>query len=389
MEQNNQGCSSQEKKPLGVFIIEDNDQHFLSIKNNLLPSNCRSILDPDNATSSLTEQEKNAISIFQEDHSNSLKKSENFVIATIKEHREWLRLIICDLQINGNNEGGTRLIRAIKHQMISDPTIGWFAEHIPILILSNMTDKIRIDAFRLAIGSCYSFLKEGAFQSEGIMQEVISNISSNFDTVYNQYRFKKTYKVALSFTGSTTDENGEEIRLRGFIQEVAHKLYEKYQRDRVFYDKEKMPTTASSTKGQLAQFYTDSEYIVVFLSKKYVDKESEWARNEWEVIRTIVQEGRVIFVKLDNTISSDDLEKKLGIETCIYNELVGHCSKYNDVINGKDQEYITYMVKNFDKRPITDLAGIAIKEYQELQSREIEEAAQFIIDTIKEKDDRR
>ena len=376
------------KNDFGIFIIEDNRDHYLKIKNSLLPFNCRSILDPEGSLE-LSNKEEFALEIFKESLPDSLKKTESFVISTIKQNQEWLRMIICDLQINGVNEGGTQLIRAIKNQLTGDPIVGWFARRIPILILSNMTQRIIIDAFSVAIGSSFSFTKVAAFESPGIIQDLITNMTSNFETVVNQHKFHKTYKVALSFTGSTIDENGKEINLRGFVEDVAHKLYEEYGKDKVYYDYHKKAVSASLTPKKLARIYADSEYVVVFLSKKYVDKESEWVKKEWEVIKPIVPEGKVIFVKLDNSITSEDFQAKLGIDENVYDNLVGPCSRFNSVINGKDEAYRMFMFKYSDIKPVTDLAIIGIKEYQGLLEHEISDAAKDIISIIKSRDEKR
>lgn len=370
----------------GILIIEDNAEDYKKIKNLILPLSCVSLLDQDEDDTDLSEKEIEAINIFSENQNTSLKKSVKFVNEIIQKKQDNLRMIICDLQINGNDQGGTLLIKDIKTLNSSNSGNHWFAQQIPILILSRMTEAKVYEAVLETIGRCLYFTKDAAFESHKVIKDVISFMVSDFDNKFKKQKFEKRYKVALSFTGSTTNEDGEEVYLRGFIEDIARVLYGEYCKDKVFFDVDKKTTTASRTKEELAALYKDSEYIVVFLSKSYVNKTSKWAKEEWSVIKKLVPEKRVLFVKLDSSIKSDDFKKKLCINEVLYDQLVASCSQYNGVIHGEDESYKLYIYENFDKVPVIKIAELAIKKYKDLLDHAVAEAANFIIGSIRRLD---
>ena len=367
-------------KKFGLLIIEDDRAHYQNIKYNILPSNCYSLLDSrrNNKNLDLSREEIKANGIFKEKEKTSLKKSEKYVEEIIKKNQDSLRMIICDLQINGNDEGGTQLIKAIKNIDSNN----WFAQQIPILILSNMTDDKIAIAVRESIGRCLYFTKKTAFESIDVLKDVITYMVTDFDGKCKKQKYEKPYTVALSFTGSTTNEKGEEVDLRGFIEDIARELYCKYGKDKVFYDVDKKPKTSSREPQELAKFYNNSEFIVVFLSMNYVDKVSKWAKEEWEVIKKLVTEKRVLFMKLDSRVKSDDFENKLGIPELIYTDLTRHCSKYNLVTEGKDDIYRESLSDFYDNKPFAAIPELAIKTYKELLRKDVAQAAKDIIDTI-------
>lgn len=366
-------------KKNGVLIIEDDQADYKRIKYNLLPSNCYSLLDSrrKNKNFDLSKEEIKANGIFKEKEETSLKKSEKYVEEIIRKNQDSLRLIICDLQINGNDEGGTQLIKAIKNIDGNN----WFAQQIPILILSKMTKKMP-NAVRESIGRCLCFTKRTAYESIDILKDVITYMVTDFDGKCKKKKYEKPYKVALSFTGSTTNEKGEKVYLRGFIEDIARELYSKYGEDKVYYDVDKTPKTSSREPQELAQFYNKSEFIVVFLSMNYVDKVSNWAREEWEVIKKLVTEKRVLFMKLDSRVKSDDFEKKLGIPELIYTDLTQYFLKYNLITEGKLDIYREFLFDIYQKNPLGTIPKQAIKMYKELLRNEVAQAAKDITDII-------
>ncbi len=373
----------------GVFIIEDNSEDYQKVKLELLPHDCYSLLDTrsnDEYSKDLSEDEKSSIDIFVETKNGSLRQSENYVLDILQNNQDNLRMIILDLEINGNEEGGRQILKAIN-------TLGdnnnKFAQQIPILILSKVTAKTAIDAVREIMGRCFYLTKENAYGSVNVVRDLISYMVRDFDTKYKKLKFEKRYKVAFSFTGFTINKNKKEVDLRGFIEDIARKLYGEFREERVFYDMDKPHQTASLTPKQLAEKYNDSEYIVVFLSKRYVDKLSKYAKEEWDIIQKLVDEKRVVFVKLDYEIKEDDFKKNLSIEDRIYLDFTAYCSRYNEIMDGEDDRYKTYMYKNFVTQPVIKIAEEAIKYYKEILRIEISEAANLIIRTIKYLDDNR
>lgn len=363
----------------GVLIIEDNPKDYKSIKYNILPSNCFSVLDSrrKNKKLDLSGEETKANDLFRETGETSLKQSEKYVVDIIRKHQDSLRMIICDLQINGDDEGGTQLIKAIKNIDSND----WFARQIPILILSNMTDDKIAIAVRESIGRCLYFTKKAAMKSIDIIKDVITYMVSDFDGKCKKLKYEKPYTVALSFTRSTTNESGEDVYLRGFIEDIAHGLYCLYGKEKVYYDVDNKTKTASRTPKELAKIYNKSEFVVVFLSKSYVDQTSKWVREEWEIIKKLVSEKRVLFMKLDSMVKSDDFEDKLGISELIYIDLTRHCSEYNKIVEGIADRYRENFSDFYDG-PFSAFAKFAINEYQDFLRQDVAQAAKDIMDTI-------
>ena len=185
----------------GVFIIEDEQEDYKKIKN-ILPSNCYSLLDStidvDESNlstnvneSNLSEEELKAINIFKENQNDSLVKSERYVQRIIKNNLDNLRMIICDLEINGVYNGGIQVIGAIKEIYPTSSKDYQLSQQIPIIFLSKLTDGTTLEAFHANLGQCLYFPKEAAFNitSTYIVKDVIDYMVSDFDNKYKTLKF--------------------------------------------------------------------------------------------------------------------------------------------------------------------------------------------------------
>ena len=106
-----------------------------------------------------------------------------------------------------------------------------------------------------------------------------------------QTNSSRRFRVALSFA----DE------VRDFVDIIANRLAEKYCKDDILYDNFHKFEFARVNLDTYLQnlYYSESDLIVVFLSKEYQEK--IWCDIEWRAIRSVFSqrgnENRVMFVK--------------------------------------------------------------------------------------------
>lgn len=382
-----------------VLIIEDEKPDFEKIKADVVPQEMSSVFDDaGNTAGGLSEREMDSVTKFKSTEAGALKASMSFVTDTLNNHYQNIRVVICDLQINGEDQGGARIIDMIRHSKNLTFSKSWYGENIPIVIISKLEDRDRYRALEMAADNSYFLPKSEALTGDGsaLLRTIISKMAKRFENLYRDYESRKKYKVALSFTASNVDADGKELKIRRFIQEIARELDEEYTREKVFYDMNHQEVSNGKDREIFAQTYNDAEYIVVFISEGYKDKTSRWSTAEWEVIKNLEhREQKVIYVAIDSTLKEEDFKNCLGIKEVICKDLLSLCSNYNRLYYAEDDETILYAKESFYKMSAIQIAAYSIDHYYNKVPGIIKEAAASIIKTInlrdseknKEKDD--
>lgn len=373
-----------------VLIIEDEKSDFEKIKADVVPQEMLSVFDDaDNATGGLSEREMDSVAKFKSTEAGALKASMSFIADTLNNHYQDIRVVICDLQINGDDQGGARIIDMIRHNKNLTFSKSWYGENIPIVIISKLEDKDKYRALEMAADNSYFLPKSEALTGDGsaLLRTIISKMAKRFEDLYRDYESRKKYKVALSFTASNVDADGKELKIRRFIQEIARELDEEYTREKVFYDMNHQEESNGKDKEEFARTYNDAEYIVAFISEGYKDKTSRWSTAEWEVIKNLEnREKKVIYVAIDSTLKEEDFKNCLGIKEVIYKDLLSLCSDYNKLYHAEDEELIQNVKENFYKMSAIQIAAYSIDHYYNHALGIIKEATSFIVKTINLRD---
>lgn len=372
------------------MIIEDEKSDFEKIKVDVVPEEMLSVFDDaDNTTGGLSERETDSVMKFKSTEAAALKASMSFIADTLNNHYQDIRVVICDLQINGDDNAGARIINMIRLSKNLTFNKSWYGENIPIVIISKLEDKDRYKALEMAADNSYFLPKSEALTSDGsaLLRTIISKMAKRFEKLYQDYESRKKYKVALSFTASNTDADGKELIIRRFIQEIVRELDEEYTREKVFYDMNHQEESNGKDKEEFARTYNDAEYIVVFISEGYKDKTSRWSTAEWEVIKNLEnREKKVIYVAIDSTLKEEDFKNCLGVKEVIYKDLLSLCSDYNKLYHAEDEELIQNVKENFYKMSAIQIAAYSIDHYYNHAPGIIKEATSFIVKTINLRD---
>jgi len=372
-----------------VLIIEDVKSHFENIKNNIIPQGMFSIFDSDGShIGSLSEEEDMSVAKFSSTEPGALRKSKDFIAKAIDKHYKEIGLIICDLRINDNNYAGVEIIDMIRNNQSLTFGKSWYGEEVPILVVSELTDMEILGAYERASGNCFVLSKTTAFSNNGaaILNRILYGLVKQFDEKYRQYDLIKRYKVALSFTGCNVDNDGKELKIRGFIQAVAHELSKFYTTDKVFYDMNHQEGSNAKNTTQFAETYNNAEYVVVFISEGYKHKTSRWSTAEWKVIKNLDLPKQVIFVAIDSSLKAEEFKNELGIKEVIYKDMLQPCSDYNKLLSVGDSEIVGWIKDNTSSKSVTDIAAHVLGHYEEKAPKIIKEAAGFIDATIKERE---
>jgi hypothetical protein len=257
-----------------------------------------------------------------------------------------------------------------------------------ILIVSELVDRDKLRAYERSAGNCIFISKMTAFSDEGSasLSSVLHSLAMQFDENSKIKDSKKQYKVALSFTGSNVDADGKELKIRGFIEALANALSKYYTSDGVFFDMNHQEASNGKTSDQFVKTYNNAEYVVVFISEGYKNKTSRWSAAEWEVIKKLDLKKQVIFVAIDSTLKESEFNTDLGIDEVIYKDMLGFCSEYNNLLNVADSETVGWIKENVSSLPVTQIVAHVVKSYNEKSSKIIEEAASFIVKTIKKRE---
>ncbi len=372
-----------------VLIIEDEESDFRNIKDKVIPQDMFSVFDQEGlAVGDLSEEEKETVTKFKSTEPGALRRSMDFITETINNHYQEIGLIICDLRINGNDNAGSQIIENIRHSQGFRFKKKWYGIEVPILIVSKLVDKDKLRAFEKSSGNCFFLSKTTAFSNDGaaILNTVLRGLVGQFDEKFKNYDSEKKYKVALSFTNSNIDEDGRELKIRGFIEAIANGLGNYYRSKRVFFDMNHQEMSNGKNFDQFVETYNDAEYVVIFISEGYKNKKSRWSTAEWEVIKKLDLSKQVIFVAIDSTLKESEFKTELGIDEVIYNDMLGFCSDYNKLFNVAESETIGWIKENLNVLPITQIAAQVVTICNEKSSKIIKEAASFIIETIKQRE---
>ena len=372
-----------------VLIIEDKKPDFENIKNNIIPQGMFSIFDSDGShVGTLSEEEDMSVTKFSSTEPGALRKSKDFIAETINKHYNEIGLIICDLRINGDNSAGDSIIHMIRNNLVFNFSKPWYGEEVPILVISGLTDKEILEAYERASRNCFVLSKATAFSNNGaaILNRILYGLVKQFDEKYSLYDSIKKYKVALSFTGCNVDNDGKELKIRGFIQAVAHELSKFYTTEKVFYDMNHQEGSNAKNTTQFAETYNNAEYVVVFISEGYKHKTSRWSTAEWEVIKNLDLSKQVIFVSIDTSLKAEDFKKELRIKEVIYKNMLQPCSEYNKLLSVGDSEIDGWIKDNTSSKSITEIAAYVLGHYKEKAPTIIKGAAKFIVGAIKERE---
>ncbi len=373
-----------------VLIIEDEKPDYEKIKADVLPQEMMSVFDDaDNTTDGFSEREMDSVTKFKSTQVGALRASMSFIADTLNNHYHDIRVIICDLQINGDDTAGASIIDMIRHSTNLTFNKAWYGENIPIVIISKLEDRGRYRALENAADNSFFLPKSEALTPDGsaLLRTIISKMAKRFENLYGEYESRKKYKVALSFTALNVDADGKELKIRRFIQEIVRELDEEYTREKVFYDMNHQEESNGKDKEIFAQTYNDAEYVVVFISEGYKDKTSRWSTAEWEVIKNLEnREHKVIYVAIDSTLKEEDFKDRLGIKEVIYKDLLSLCSDYNKLYQAKDEEIIQNIKENFYKMSAIQIAAFSIDHYYNHTPGIIKDASTFIINTINLRD---
>ena len=264
----------------------------------------------------LTKKEKDFVDLLRT--RDSFASVKDRVRQIIERHYEDLRLIICDLQICGLDQGGSMLIEYLRKNdgkdKISIAGKPWFMQEIPIIAVTKLDGQQPMASLRAGEKNCLSVKKVDVFDNEpaaNIFKNIVDREVCRFDDYYAKQEKNKKYKVALSFTG----RNGKE-KHREFVEEIARHLYAEYKQDRIFYDLDKVDTgdTVGLKKEDFTRIYANEcEYIVVCLSEDYASPNSPWTQKEWEGIRLRLNKSpkNVIFTCIGDGVTDAKVKKQL------------------------------------------------------------------------------
>lgn len=374
-----------------VFIIEDDKADYKTIKNHIIPQDLDSLfINDDSASCELTDKETDALNVFMSTEENALHRCMTFIADIIRDNYETIRLIICDLRINADDTAGRQIIEMIRNKRIPNFDKDWFCEEVPIVIISRLTDQAKLDAYAKATRNCFFLSKDTAFTKDGasLLGSIVYRLAEQFEDSYKKHVAEKQYKIALSFTNSNIAEDGKELKIRSFIQEVAKGLYANYSGSKVFYDMDKQEESNAKDKDFFADTYNNAEYVVVFISEGYKNKTSRWSTAEWEVIKNLDMKNKVIFIAIDSTLKESDFKNCLGINEIIYKDMIAWCSQYNQLLNADEAEIINFVKDGYWKKSIVQMMAHAIGRFKEESPKIVKEAVEFIDKTIKKREER-
>ena len=368
-----------------VFIIEDEESDYKEIKFKIVPAGLISLLDKDDPSSDgLSDKETESLNKFKSTETGSLRRSMDYIAQIIKENYKEIRLIICDLRINSDDNAGSQIIEMIRKNHIPDFNRDWYCEDIPIVIISKLIDQEKLKAYEKSSGNCFFLSKDTAFTSEGsgLLRSIVYRLSEQFNDKYAKNDSEKKYKVALSFTNDNVVEDGKILKIRNFIHEVAKGLYAKYSQEKVFFDMDQQEESNGKDVNYFTDNYNNAEYVLVFVSEGYKNKKSRWSTAEWEVIKNLDLKNKVIFVAIDSTLKESDFNTHLGINEVIYKDMLPWCSDYNNLLSAKNNDCVNYIKDGFWEKSTVQMMAHAIEMYRQESSKIIKEAVDFIIKTI-------
>lgn len=324
-----------------VLIIEDSYVDFIKIQEKLIPKdyisrlpfyfetsdeikqkrtqflreltsdiNNEEVIDPNDC---LTKEEKEWL--------DCLKKPGGFdeafdrIANTIRENFQELRLIICDLQLCGDDVAGKRIIEQIRQNRdILQGDKAWFCQNIPIICFTHLSGQTEVVFAGI---NCVTIYKEDVRNAYFQFKSFVKLLSENFDNYYKEHA--QRYKVSLSFSG---ENKLQKISHIAFVKEFAHCLYSKFTKERVFFYVENKDN--KDVEQDLENIYkNESEYVIVFITSDYNSAVSPITQREWKAIQEEYEKKNwqgVFFVPIEKEVANSPMiEKLLGINN--FNEV--------------------------------------------------------------------
>lgn len=325
----------------------------------------------------LTDEELQFVELL--DGAENINDAKCEIRRIIESNYRELRLIVCDLQICGSDQGGNEIIDFLRsttcEDRISIENKPWFMQEIPIIVATKLDGQEAFKAYHWK--NCFPVKKQDVFTSSasGFIKQFIEKEASAFDDYYNKKSQQRQYKVALSFTG----RKGTELH-RKFVEEIAHQLYAKYTEDKVFYDVDKLKTgrNVGLTKEDFTRIYSnDCEYIIVCLSQDYASKESPWTMKEWEGIKHYcsVSHKKVIFILIGDNVSQESVKLSLGVDPGLWIPADKIRKDFYNAIEGKTivQDKVKKEMMRFES---------TIYNYSEVCYDEYKKACKMIADDV-------
>lgn len=287
----------------------------------------------------LTMEERDFIKLLRTH--DSINRVQDRVKQIIEEHYNELRLITCDLQICGLDQGGNILIEYLRKKegqdKITIPGKPWFMQEIPIIVTTKLEGQEPLESMHRGGKNCISIKKSDVLDNAhaaNVFRNIVDREVSRFDELFEKKSRERNYKVALSFTGC----NGRE-KHREFVEEIAHVFYEKFGKDKVFYDFDKLKSgdTVRLGKNDFTKLYADQcEYVVVCLSEDYASKDSPWTKKEWEGIRQRISKMPmcVVFVCIGDRVEESKVKSALKCDPGLWISANGCRKEYYRMLDG-------------------------------------------------------
>lgn len=211
----------------------------------------------------------------------------------IKDYRD-LRLVICDL-LDKKTIHGWDVIESIKHKQNRIEENVWFTSYLPIIVVTQAEEEDyqgKRDTYRKQHVTLFGKPVSDVFYG------CVDVLTELFDSVCQE---KMRYKIAISYTWYNKETNDNH---QSFVEIIAHRLYQEYKKDRIFYDIEKISNTAGLLSEELAKkvYEKGCDYVLVFLTKDYTT--TLWTEKEWQHIKQLGH-NRYIFVVIED-LNKDD-----------------------------------------------------------------------------------
>lgn len=247
----------------------------------------------------------------------------------IKDNYRSLRLILCDLQDSQHDSlAGWNIISIIKapnNRNLIDNN-DWFIECIPIIVITQTKD---YHEERKSHGNEYVTLFDKAACQGEAFKGCVDILTNLFDKLCQE---KMRFKVAISYTWYNKKTNEKH---QPFVEFIAHRLYQEYKKDRVFFDEDKTSKTAGTKSDELVKniYGKGCDFVLIFLSNDYAT--SGWTKKEWEQTKNR-GDNKYLFIAID------ELEKTTVAQNLFPNEWRAEVSENNNE-EEKEQFYNNHL----------------------------------------------
>ena len=375
------------KRRFKVLVIED-EKDALKCVERSLPENC-DIISPEDCDIISKDGHKISKDEYITLCKNGLEGSFNGITfkeyfkRLLEENSTDIRVIVCDLRLGDDVGGGAKIISWIRDTKTNGINLpADYLQYIPIIgytSATNSKEAERIQAVAAMANVC--LVKDTVAISSKEKKDIvltghIAQYLEYFQCLYEFLIYRKTFKVALSFTGRNNT-----ILHREFVEEIAHHLYSCYTKKRVFYDVDMLDSgyTVGMTKDEFTELYNkECEYIIVLVSEDYATEDNPWTQYEWVGIHDYYNKytKKVVFVAIEKNVNEAKFMNHLGMEN------IGIWINASDL---REEFYKRMCGKGLEQKAVVNEMSVydaTIKDYTEICYKNYKEICEKIYEKI-------